>query len=471
MMNLGSSLGGMPLATVTAAPNPMAIWQTVQPIVGAIAIFLVGWLVATFVANGVGQLLRRANLDRYLANSVNSGPSLSIWRMAKTAVFWFIILMSVVFALNVLNLTTASAPLNGFLGEIWSYLPRIASAAILGMVAWVIATVAKMLVVNTAHSWDLDAKVDQQLDHSHPTPENLGSLHPFDRDHSRNDSSQHQRRPAFSNTVGNVIYGFVFLLFAPLVLDALGLQSSLPPVQNLLSQVLNAGILIATASAIVGVAFFVGRYVADLVTDLLDRSGFNGMFRLLGVEPPAAGGKTPSQIGGMVTLVAIMLFAVVTATNVLNIAPLTAIVATFTVLLGQVLFGLALFFVGVYFANLAYRIISSSGSAQARILAQIARVTILTLVSAVALIKIGVNESTINLVIGLILGAVAIASAIAFGLGGREVAGKHLDRWLSSFQALDQTPQANRNSGQTGYGQTGYNNPGQPMPRYNKSDE
>lgn len=43
------------------------------------------------------------------------------------------------------------------------------------------------------------------------------------------------------------------------------------------------------------------------------------------------------------------------------------------------------------------------------------------------------NEIT-NLTFGLPLGAVAVAIAIAFGLGGRDIAAHHLGEWVQTIK-------------------------------------
>jgi hypothetical protein len=124
----------------------------------------------------------------------------------------------------------------------------------------------------------------------------------------------------------------------------------------------------------------------------------------------------------------------VAATEVLGFAVLTAIVNGILAVSAQVLSGLIVFGIGLYLANLAYNLIASSGNRQARILGQTARVAIIALVAAMALQQMGIASNIVNLAFGLLVGAVAVAIALAFGLGGREVAAEQLRDWLSSFR-------------------------------------
>jgi hypothetical protein len=135
---------------------------------------------------------------------------------------------------------------------------------------------------------------------------------------------------------------------------------------------------------------------------------------------------------GVVTLVGILLFASVAATNVLALPALTEVMQGLLKLFGQILSGLVVFAVGLYLANLAAQLVSSSGGPQAQLLARTSRVAIVIFTGAMALQQIGVAPSIVNLAFGLLLGSVAVAGAVAFGLGGREVAAEQLRHWLQA---------------------------------------
>jgi hypothetical protein len=154
----------------------------------------------------------------------------------------------------------------------------------------------------------------------------------------------------------------------------------------------------------------------------------------LGKEP-AEGQRTPSEIVGYLVLVGIMLFASIEALRLLGFASVAELATQFTAFAGQVILGLAIFGLGLYLANLASNAIKASGAAQAGLLAMAARVSILVLAGAMALGQMGVASDIINMAFGLLIGAIAVAVALAFGLGGREIAGRELDKWLDSVRS------------------------------------
>ncbi len=498
------SLGNLH-SPVLIAQVPPDLVNWVGMIAGAVGILLLGLVVATFVSGALGKLLKSTGVERTLSNL--TGPStarLDLVKWIQAIVYWIIMILAIVAALNVFKLTAVSEPLNAFLNQIFAFLPKLGSAAVLVGVAWILATIAKGVVIRTAQSFNLDNQISAQAVDS-PAPVVL------------------------SETLGNAIYWFIFLFFLPLILGVLGLDGPLAPVQNVLNDVLSALpkllkavmigaagwfiarivreivtnllaatgadqlgekvglsrargaqsfswligtvvfvlILIPTATAaldalaipaisgpatsmlnqllgalpliftavviLVG-AYLIGKFVAELVSQILAGFGFNNVFQWLGIEvSQSETAKTPSEIVGVVVLVGILLFGTVAATNVLNFPALTAIVTGLLVILGQILSGLVVFAIGLYLANLAFKLITSSGSGQAKILGQTARIAIIALVTAMALQQMGIATNIVNLAFGLLLGAIAVAVAIAFGLGGRDVAAGQLQSWLDTF--------------------------------------
>ena len=137
---------------------------------------------------------------------------------------------------------------------------------------------------------------------------------------------------------------------------------------------------------------------------------------------------------GYLILVGIMLFASIEAAGLLGFASLAALVSGFVVFAGQVILGLVVFAVGLYFANLAASTIEASSSAQAGLFAVVARISIIVLSGAIALRQMGLANEIIELAFGILLGSVAVAAALAFGLGGRDIAAKQLSGWLGSIK-------------------------------------
>jgi len=109
-------------------------------------------------------------------------------------------------------------------------------------------------------------------------------------------------------------------------------------------------------------------------------------------------------------------------------------VANFTTFAGQIILGLIIFALGLYIANLAAQAIHESEVNQSGLLAMAARIAILVLAGAMALRQMGLANEIINLAFGLLLGAIAVAVALAFGLGGRDIAARELENMVQSVK-------------------------------------
>jgi hypothetical protein len=168
-------------------------------LLGAVAILLVGWLIAAIAAAVTRGILNRTNIDNRIAAGVTGRQDVpQVEKILSTLVFWTIILLTAVAVLQTLDLEVASRPLNSFLDQLISFLPKLVGAGILLATAWFFATIVKIITVRSLQAFNLDQRLN-------PEPE--------DRVPSLNQLS-------LSETIGNALYWFIFLLFLAPVLDA-----------------------------------------------------------------------------------------------------------------------------------------------------------------------------------------------------------------------------------------------------------
>ncbi|MBE0431208.1 MAG: mechanosensitive ion channel, partial [Dehalococcoidia bacterium] len=137
-----------------------------------------------------------------------------------------------------------------------------------------------------------------------------------------------------------------------------------------------------------------------------------------------------SNVVGYIIMVFIMLFALMMAADLLGFAMVNELIAVLTQFLGLVLLGVVIIGVGILVANLVARILRTGGRGEG--LVSFVRIAIIVLSVIMGIRAMGFADDLILLGFGLILGAAAIAAAIAFGLGGRKVAGELLARWTKT---------------------------------------
>jgi hypothetical protein len=101
----------------------------------------------------------------------------------------------------------------------------------------------------------------------------------------------------------------------------------------------------------------------------------------------------------------------------------------------KVILAVVIYAIGLYLASLAYKAILATGTNQTNFLGRLAQFAVIVFASAIALREVGVADDIINLAFGIVLGAIGVAVALAFGLGSQQIAGCEADHFISSLRA------------------------------------
>jgi hypothetical protein len=404
----------------------------------AIFLLVLAWAIATIVKLFVTKTLNQFGLDEKLNQQIQEtdeedreGQEIALGETIGNGLYWFIYLLFLPSILGVLRLEGTLRPLEELVNNILGIIPNVFAAILIASIGWIIAQIVKKVVINLLKASGANA---------------LGTKFGL---------SATEKNQSLAYLVGSVVYVLVLIPIAITALDALQVKAISTPSIAMLNQVLEILPNLLAAIVIIGLAYFGGQYLSELISNLLTSIGFNNVFVWLGITDPTKieeeeiqsdiileeeqgtqsikSAKTPAEIVGVIVLVAVMLVSLLTAVDILQISALREMVAFILLLAGQVLVGVIILGIGLYFANLVFKLIANSGTNQAHFLAQIARIGIIILVSAMALERIGIAPNIVNLAFGLLTGGIAVAIALAFGLGGRETAGKALEQWFNSF--------------------------------------
>jgi Conserved TM helix len=404
-------------------------------LLGAAVLLLVAWVVATVLKRIVTGVLRGLDLDRRISGVVRDDesppsrlaaprtvsttetatarPTTSLTRISLAdtlgdVVYWLVFLLFLPAILSTLDLGGILLPVQVMLNQIFGYLPNLFAAALILVVGWFVARIIQKIVTSLLAAAGVD-RLGDRVGLSHV----LGGQ-------------------TLSGVLGTVVYLFILLPVVISALNALQIAAVTGPATNMLNTILAAIPNIFAAAVVLLISYVVGRLAAGLVANLLAGIGFNSLPARLGMTraSPTVGQRTPAELVGALVLITIMLFASVEAARLLGFGALAELLAQFIQLGGQIVLGLIVFGIGLYLANLAANMIESSGATNARLMAWAARVAILVLSGAMALRQMGIANEIVNLAFALLLGAIAVAAALAFGLGGRETAGRELEEWV-----------------------------------------
>jgi len=336
-----------------------------------------------------------------------------------TILYWFVWLFFLPSILGALQLEGPLAPVQNLLDEILSALPQVLKAALIGLIGWILAKFIQNIVASFLAAVGSDS---------------LGRRFGLSGESL-----------SLSKLVGNLIYALVILFTAIAALEALAIEAISAPAVSMLNQILAALPYLLQASLILFLFYLGAKFVTDLVTQLLTGLGFNDVLNWLGLQtlvPPSASDstetaatptKTPSEIVGILAGVGLMLIGVIEAVDSLELEQLSAIIALLTAGSGQILAGLVVFALALFLGNLTYRVVSLPGDRQSKLLANAARISIVIFGSAMGLRQMGIATNIVDLAFGLLFGAIAVAVAIAFGWGGKDVAAAQLKKWIDSL--------------------------------------
>lgn len=384
-------------------------------LLAAVLLLLVAWILASGLRILISKSLEAVNVDARFNEKVSEEEGRSQVPLSKTianAAYWLIFLLFLPAILSALEMQGILAPVEGMVEKIVAFLPNIFVAGFILLVGWFLARVICRIVTNVLAAVGAD-QLGEKIGLTRGTK-------PF----------------SLSKALGWVVYIVILIPIVIAALDAIGLEALTQPTSNMLQRLLSAIPSVFAAVLVVGIAYVIGRLVSQLIKGLLEAVNFDALPSKLGLGEQAGQAKwSPSAIVGYVVLVVILLFAAVSALSLLGFEKLSGLVVDFLLLVGHILMGLVIFTVGLYLSNLVAEIIKSRKVTQAGLLSLIARIAILLLAGAMALRQMGLANEIISLAFGLLLGSVAVAGAIAFGLGGREMAARKLQEWLGSIES------------------------------------
>lgn len=479
-------------------------------LIGAVALLIIGWVLATIIASLVRRALRKTDLDERLTGWISGEGARAqggseVW--ISRAVFYLLMLFVLVAFFQVLGLTIITEPLNQLLVQLFLYAPRVLGAAILLLIAWIVASLMRAVVtrgLRLARVDDLLRRAGEE-DSGRPLLDALGDvvfwlvivvflpavlgalaleglLTPVqgaidqvlgflpnifaaalilivgwlvarivqrivtallagvgtDRFSAQVGLARVLGEQRLSALLGLLVYALILIPVLIAALDALRLVALTGPATNMLAIVLQALPSIFGAALLLILAYVIGRIVAGLATNLLAGLGFDRVPARLGMtRTPEPGGRTPSEIVGYLILVVIMLFATIEGFRLLGFTLVSELVAQFLVFGAQVAVGLVIFALGLFLADVAADAIRGSRIDRSGLLATAARISIVVLASAMALRQMGLAPEIVNLAFGIVLGAIAIAAAIAFGFGGRDIAAEELRDWVRQAKRTD----------------------------------
>ena len=196
----------------------VSIGDNLVQLLAALGVLILGWLVALIISAGFRAALKRLRINERLVKRAvedDKTKTVDLEKWISKGIFYVLMILVLVGFFQILGLTIITEPLNKLLNRVLEYVPSLAGGAILLVVAWIVAHILRFLVTKVLTAVNVDKR--------------LGDQAGIEMNGAR----------TLTQTIGEVVYWLVFLLFLPAVLETLALQGLLDPVSGMTDKLLN----------------------------------------------------------------------------------------------------------------------------------------------------------------------------------------------------------------------------------------
>ncbi|MBI4370516.1 MAG: hypothetical protein HY547_09850 [Elusimicrobia bacterium] len=197
--------------------------------------------------------------------------------------------------------------------------------------------------------------------------------------------------------------------------------------------------VVATLPSVVGalilllIGFMLGRGLRAAVEKAMglvhldqytEKIGFNEIISRVGF------GRSPSYVIGFLVYWLVVLVFIVSASNVVELTVVSELLENFVLFIPKLIASILILFGGLVLGHFVNQVVGNAAISNnitgGIVLGKIANVVVVIFASLMALEQLGINTELLASSFQIILGTIGLAMAIAFGLGGKEVAAEIL---------------------------------------------
>ncbi len=196
------------------------------------------------------------------------------------------------------------------------------------------------------------------------------------------------------------------------------------------------------ATLILVTGYLLARQIQRWTDDTLKRLDFNRMAHAGGLDE--AVGRTGSRLDPVRALAKlifwlVMLVVILLASTALGLDSINRMFGAMLGYIPTLIAAIVIVILGMIVGEFVRALILASAGSVAGVptVAKVAKGAVILIALFMALQQIGVAEDIVTAAFTLILGAVALAAGLAFGLGNRELAGEITRRWYEAGQRRD----------------------------------
>lgn len=378
-----------------------SILEQVPNFIYAIVLLIIAFIAAKIVKSLVTKLLKAVKAEAFLSKLgvKDTATNSSIEFVAKLAYFvTFLLFLPGV--LDKIGMQSVSSPITNMVDSFLGFIPKLVSAGIIVAVGIFVANIVKELLVPVLKALKVDSLQEKAGIAAAETT-------------------------TFSSVIANAVYGLIILVVVTSALDKLEIVAISGPANDIVATIFSVIPDLLLAIIIIALGIFIAKLVATLLQSLLASVGADSLIEK--VTGNASNKVSLSKLISSVVQYVLVIMFLVQGINVLKLPVLTGVGSSIIGYMPAVLSVVLIVAIGVFAANTAETAIAKKFP-EAKAGALATKVAIYVLVGFLSLSQLGVATAMVETTFILIIAAICVAFAIAFGVGGRTFAANTLDK-------------------------------------------
>lgn len=370
------------------------VYQIINPIPNiliALLLLVIAFVVAIVVKNLMAKLLKKFAFKKLgdKADAVKKGIAKAV------SLIVFVLFLPTI--LSRLGLNSVSSPISDLINVLVNYIPYVVSAGIILAIGLFIAKAVRDLLLPLMKLTKIDTlqkKVGIEV----------------------------TEKNALSTVIVNAVYAFILLIVITCALDSLRIPAISQPLNNIVGAIFGIVPELIGALVVIIVGLFVAKLAGNLLESLLAGIGTDKLTEKICGK---AGKVSLSKIIATVVKVVVSVIVVVQGLSLLG---LPVFVQTGDVILSYIPMALSVILIlaaGMFAAKAAEAAVKKA-KPEAKLLPIAAKAVIYVVVGFVVLSQLNIANRIVENTFLYFVGAVAVAFAVAFGIGGKTFAGNVL---------------------------------------------
>ncbi len=384
-----------------------ALPGAIRIIVLILVALIIAALVKKLVIKGLTKLAPVAKLSKWGLVKPTQDEKALVKGFGQFAYF-LVILFFLPAILSGLGVSSVVDPISSMFAKFFGFLPNAVAAGLILVVGVYLCKFVKNLVSNLLVKLPFEKWMSKLFD--------------------QNIDQAKVNEVKIADVLASIVYVLLFIPILTLALETLGIKSLSEPIVGLLNQVISFIPNILVAVILLAIGGFIAKLLSNLLEKVLKASGIDKYSQYLSVKGQAE--YQISTVFANIVSAIILVFFFVQALATLNLSVLNTIGLAIIAYLPAVISSLVILGLAVVLGNVLAGFIAKSTSSKA--LGEVVRYGLIALAIFMALDQLNIAQTIVQTTFTIILGAVAVAFALAFGLGGKTFAARQLEK-LENF--------------------------------------